>query len=299
VDPYGRPHWVATPPPGAAPFLPPRRRVRYFGPPSYNSPPRWGFPALAWRWPTSVPGTNTRNPVSMERVRASAGTATGVLWLLAAATVFAAVAEVWRYVLLVRSRNGALIKSTVDTSDALVVTGAILSITTGVLALALTIWWVFLARSAAGDLAGRDPARPDWQALLCLFIPGVNLVVPFSVLAELEHTVSRRPDSERPQPHRLLLWWWGAWVLSALLFTATLLWRMRNDVQSQADGVLLNAVNYLAAAAVAVLTLLVVRRLTMLLAPVNPSHVRLMRVISVTGAPDPPLRPGRPAGSVR
>jgi hypothetical protein len=285
--------WEATPPPGRPPFLPPRREQRYYGPPAYRSTPRWGFPALAWRWPTSVPGTNTRAPVTMERVRATAAAAVVTLWLLAAAVVFAAGGEVWRYVLLVRSKNGALSKTTVDTSDALVVTGAILAITIGVIALGATVWWVFLARSAAADLAGQDPARPDWQVLMYLFIPGVNLVVPFSVLAELEHAVSRRPVGVRPRPHRLLLWWWGAWVLSALLFAGTLLWRLRNNVQAQADGVLLNVATYLAAAAVAVLTVLVVRRLTTLLAPVNPTHMRLMRVISVAGAPDPPLRPAR------
>jgi uncharacterized protein DUF4328 len=169
----------------------------------------------------------------------------------------------------------------------------------GLLALGLALWWLIQARGASADLGGQEPARPDWQVLVFLAIPGLNLVVPGSVLAELEHAVLRRPVADRPKPGRLIIWWWVTWALSGLLFTATLLWRFRSSVQAQADGVLLNAATYLSAAAVAVLTALVVRALTALLAPIDPATVRLMRVIKIDGAPDPPLRPGRPAGAAR
>jgi hypothetical protein len=307
VDPYrGQDEWATRGPYGAfnapkAPRVanPPPRRLRYYGPPSYASPPRWGFPALAWRWPTSVPGTRDRAPASPERVRVLAGYTTAALWILAAAAVFAAGGEVWRYVLLIRSRTGALSRRLVETSDALVVTGAILSITLGLIAAVLTLWWLVLARRVAGELAGRDPARPDWQLLVCLIIPGANLVMPGLVLAELEHAVLRRPVDLRPRPTRLIVWWWAAWILSGLLWTVALLWRLRTGVQAHADGVVLTAVIYLVAGAVAVLTVRVVRRVSTLLAPIDPASVRLMRVIRVEGAPAPPLRPGRPVGSVR
>src|SRR5256714_1417253 len=191
--------WVATTPPGFLPFARPRR-LRYLGPPSYASPPRWGFPPLAWRWPTSVPGTPTRAPVTQERVRVASRYARSVLWVLAVLTVFAAGAEVWRYVLLVRSKTGALPRSTVNTSDALVVAGAIFSITVALFAAVLSLVWLSLARSVSAELAGHEPARPDWQVLLGLLIPGLNLVVPGAVLAELEHAVLRRPLSKRPRP---------------------------------------------------------------------------------------------------
>ena len=291
--------WVATPPPGAGPRVPPRRRLPYLGPPSYAGMPRWGFPALAWRWPTSVPGTRIRPPVSVDQVRAVARNAVVALWVMVAVAVFAAAGESWRYVLLVDSRDGALPRNMVDASDALVVTGALLSITFSLVGGGLTVWWLLLARRVGAEVAGHEPARPTWQVLLCLAIPGVNLVVPGSTLAELEHTVLRRPIEDRPHPSRPILLWWLAWAVSCLLFVATLLWRLRSGVQAKADGVLLNAATYLAAAAVAGLTALVVRRLTTLLAPINPANVRLMQVIRVEGAPEPPLRPGRPAGSVR
>jgi Domain of unknown function (DUF4328) len=290
--------WVATPPPGAPPYTRPRR-LRYLGPPSYASPPRWGFPPLAWRWPTSVAGTPVRPPVSVERVRAAGNYASTLLAVLTTIMLFAAGTEIWRYVLLVRSRTGALPRATVNTSDALVLAGSIFAITVALFALVLTVFWLALARSVAADLAGHEPARPDWQVLLGLVVPGLNLVVPGSVLAELEHTVLRRPLEKRPRPSRLILSWWIAWALSGLLCLATVLWRLRSGVQAEADGVLLTALTYVAAAVVAVLTLRVIRRLTTLLVPIDPASVRLMHVIKVDGAPNPPLRPGRPAGSTR
>jgi Domain of unknown function (DUF4328) len=293
------PHWVANPPPGAAVRAPRRRRLPYLGPPSYGSPPRWGFPALAWRWPTSVPGTRTRIPATVDQVRVFARNATATLWIVAAAALLGAAGEIWRYVLLLRSRDRALPRGLVDGSDALVVTGALLAITFAFVAAAFTVWWLVLARSVADETTGHEPARPHWQVLLCLLIPGVNLVVAGSALAELEHAVLRRPSEQRPRPSRTVLWWWILWVVSGLLFTATVVWRFRSGVQAEADGVVLNAVTYLAAAAVAIMTIRVVRGLTTLLAPIDPARVRLMRVIKITGAPDPPLRPGRPAGSVR
>jgi len=294
-----QPQWVATPPPGGAPAVPRRRRGRYQGPPSYASPPRWGFPALAWRWPTSVPGTPVRTPATVDQVRSLARQAVPMLWVVAVSAAVGAGSEVWRYVLLVRSRNGALSRTTVNTSDAMVVASAVLTIAFALVAACLTVWWLLAARGAAADLAGHEPARPAWQVLLGLVIPGVNLVVPGSTLAELEHTVSRRPIEQRPRPSRLVLSWWLVWVASGVLCAITLLWRLRPGVQAQADGVLLNAVTYLAAVAVAVLTVRVVRALTTLLVPIDPASVRLMRVLKVAGAPDPPLRSARPPGAVR
>lgn len=294
-----RVNWVATPPPGRPVPPPPARRVRYLGPPSYQSTPRWGFPALAWRWPTSVPGTRTRPPATVERVRTTARQATVALWAMAGGALLGAGSELWRYVLLLDSRTGALPRRLVEASDALVVTGSVLSIAFAVLAGGLTMWWLLQARGAAADLAGHDPARPEWQVLYGVFIPGMNLVVPGAALAELEHMVLRRRPERRVRPSRLVLAWWLTWVLSCLLFLTTLLWRLRSGVQAQSDGVLINVFSYLVAVAVAVLTVFVIRRLCTLLTPVAPETVRFMHVIKVEGAPPPPLRPGRPTGSVR
>lgn len=290
--------WVATPPPGPSASAPPRRFTRYTGPPSYRTPPRWGFPALAWRWPTAVPTGAEAVPV-MEQLRVRARYAVAMLSLVAFFAVLTAGAEIWRYVLLVQARTSALRRGTVDLSDSLVITGAYLTLFVGALAIAATLWWLVPARQAAADVAGYESARPSAHVVLALLIPGLNLLVPGAVAAELEHAALRRAADERPTPSPLVRWWWATLCVSGVLFTATLLWRLRDGVQALADGVLLTAATDLAAAVVAVVTVVLVVRLSALLAPVDPAAARLMRVVRVDGAPAPPLRVSRQPGDKR
>ncbi|HEX8865922.1 MAG TPA: DUF4328 domain-containing protein [Lentzea sp.] len=291
--------WVATPPPGAYP-QPSRRsqRLSYGGPPTYPAPPRWGFPLLAWRWPTAVPGT-VEHADSVDGVRRLGRTAQNSLWLLAAAAVWAVLSEIWRYVLVALSRYGALSAGVVSASDAMVVTSSIITIVGCVLSLVLTLLWVHRARNVAATIVGYGPSRSDEQAFIALLVPGVNLVVPGAVLAELEHAVAHGSVDERPRPSKLLRWWWGFWAGSGLMFVITLLWSFRDSTQALADGVLLHALSDLLVACVAVTTALVVRRITTLLLPVDAASVRLMRVLEVKDAPEPPLRSFRASGSPR
>jgi hypothetical protein len=294
-----RQRWIATVPPGADRRPRTRGRLPYMGPPAYGRPPSWGFPALAWRWPTAVPGTVTEQPVTVDRVRAVAGHASMMMWVLAGLAVFAASGEVWRYVLLVRSRTGALPSSLVATSDTVVTIGALLAVTFGLVTVIVTLWWLHLARHVAAALADQRPARPDWQVILYLLIPGVNLAMAGVILAELEHQVLRRPADERPHPTKPVKIWWSAWAAAGVLFGLTVLWRFRDSVQARADGVILSALTDLAAAAVAVLTALMIRRLATLLAPIDPTTVRYLRVLRVEGAPEPELRKTKPLPSRR
>ncbi|SDH44931.1 protein of unknown function [Lentzea fradiae] len=291
--------WVATPPPGAYPQPSPRsQRLRYGGPPNYPVPPRWGFPLLAWRWPTAVPGT-VEQADSVDGVRRLGKTAQNALWLLGIVAVWAALSEVWRYVLVAMSRFGALSAGVVNTSDAFVVSASAITITGCVLSLVLVLLWVHRARNVAAPIVGYGPSRSDRDALIGLFVPGVNLVVPGSVLAELEHAVARRPATERPTPSKLLRWWWGLWAASAVLFVVQVLWSFRDSTQALADGILLHAFSDFVLAALAIVTALVVRRITTLLLPVDAASVRLMRVVEVKDAPEPPLRAVRSSGSPR
>ncbi|MCX2948600.1 DUF4328 domain-containing protein [Lentzea sp. NEAU-D7] len=291
--------WVATPPPGAYPQPSHRsQRPSYGGPPNYPVPPRWGFPLLAWRWPTAVPGT-VEQADSVDGVRRLGRTAQNALWLLAAVAVWAACSEIWRYVLVALSRFGALSAGVVSTSDAMVVASSAVTITGCFLALILSMLWVRRARNVAATLVGYGPSRPDRDVLIGLIVPGVNLVVPGSVLAELEHAVARRPAGERPTPSKLLRWWWGFWAGSGLMVVVVVLWSFRSSTQALADGVLLHAFADLLLAGVAVTSALVVRRITTLLLPVDAASVRLMRVVEVKDAPQPPLRSVRASGSPR
>jgi hypothetical protein len=291
--------WVASPPPGAWP----RRRVtqpeRYLGPPSYPVPPRWGFPNLVWRRPTSVPGTASDELRPIDRVPVLSRSLIGVLFGFAVLSVVAAGAEVWRYVLLVQGRDSALTRSVVAFSDGFVLTAGLLASILALLPAGLSVWWLLVARQAAADVSGDDPPRPVWQVLIGVLVPIANLPMALSIVGELEHAVLGRPREVRPKPSRQVLVWWGAWLLNWVLLGVTIVWRFRDDVQSMADSVVMVALTDLAAAALAVVTALVVRRFSALLAPSDARAVREMRVLKVDGAPEPELRNRRPAGAAR
>lgn len=298
----GVPHrvtWVASPPPGGWSPRSGPTSIPYHGPPAYPAIPRWGFPRLAWREPTSVPGTPGRPARSQRRAVVQARAAVTALWLVAISATLAGGGEVWRYVLLVLGRAEALPDNVVAVSDALVNTGALLAAVTGVVALVLTLRWLLTVREVAADQAGVRPARPDWQVLLGVLLPVLNLFVAGSVLVELEQTVLRVPGGARPRPSRLVLAWWVVWVGSEVLAVTTALLDLRSGVQAHADGVLWYAVTDLVAVALAVLTALVVGALTGLVAPASVRGPHRQRVVRVDGAPRPPLRTGRPAHSAR
>lgn len=292
-----RVRWVAT-----TPFPePPRRRGTsrpYEGPPHYPTPPRWGFPSLVWRWPTAVPGTASDAPVPLQRLRLIAGYSTLALWTLTVLAAVAGCAELWRYVLLVQSRGSALSPGVVGASDALVLSFSLLTFLMALLTVAVTVWWLFVARSAAADEAGQAPPRGVRQVVAGIVVPVVNLVMAGSILAELEHAALRRPGNRRPTPSRLVLGWWAAWVGNAVLLALTVVWRMRDGVQADADGVVLSALTDLSAAGLAALTAVLVNRLTRLLAPIDTANLRPLRVLRVSDAPAPDRHP-RPATARR
>jgi hypothetical protein len=272
---------------------------RYLGPPSYPVPPRWGFPNLVWRRPTSVPGTASDEIRPIDRVPVLSRSLVGILFGFAVLAVVAAVAEIWRYVLLVQGRDSALSRSVVAFSDGFVLTSGLLASILALLPAGLSLWWLLVARQAAADASGDDPPRPLWQVLVGVLVPVANLPMALSIAGELEHAVLRRPRDVRPKPSRQVMVWWGAWLLNWILLAASIVWRFRGDVQSMADSVVLVALTDLAAAALAVLTALVVRRFSALLVPSDALDVREMRVLKVTGAPEPELRHSRPAGAAR
>jgi hypothetical protein len=190
-----------------------------------------------------------------------------VLWATAAVALLAAAAETWRYALLLVSRDGALDAGTVAASDAFVTAAGTVAPILSVLGGALVVLWTVRARQAAAAVAGVRPSRSARAVVLGWLVPGVNLVVPGSVLAEVEHTALRLPAARRPRPSALLLAWWAAWAASGLFAVAVLLWSLRTGVQARADGVLLHAVLDLLAVLTAALTALLVARLTRLLVP--------------------------------
>lgn len=237
--------------------------------------------------------------MTVDRVRVVAGHASSMMWALACLAVITAGGEVWRYVLLLRSRTGALSSRLVGMSDAVVTIAGVLTMAFTVLAAIVALWWLYLARHAAAELADQEVSRPDWQVLVYLLVPGVNLAMAGVVLTELEHQILRRPAAERPRPTKHVAIWWAVWAAAGILFAVTVAWRFRDSVQSHADGIILSGLTDLSAAAVAVLTALTIRRLSTLLAPIDPTTVRYLRVLRVEGAPEPPLRATRRVPSRR
>lgn len=267
--------WVAEPPPGVTPPVPQPVRTRYTGPPRYRLLPRWGFPLGPWK---SAEPEKAR-PDPLVAARSLVGSLVPLLWATAAVALLASGAEVWRYILLLASREGALQAEAVAASDALVASSGtvapILNLVVGVL---MVLWTVRTAQAAA-DRAQVRPSRSTRMIVLGWLVPGLNLSIPGSVLAEIEHSAIGLPADRRPRPSRLLLVWWGLWVVSVVLTGVVLLWSLRDGVQARADGVVLHAVLDLLAAVTAGVTARLVLRLTRLLAPAAPRRREvLMRV---------------------
>jgi hypothetical protein len=291
--------WEATPPPGTDRPAVARRPARpYTGPPAYRAVPRWGFPRLAWRQSTSVPGTPTRPAPTQQTVLSVARAMLPVLWVLVLSCAVATVGEVSRYTLLVLGRDRALPGALVAWSDGLVNVGSVVSLALGLLALVLGLRWLFAIRRVAADLSGFAPARPDWAVALGMLLPGLNLFVAGSVLAELEHTAGR--PEHRVRPSRLVLAWWLVWAGGEVVAVLTVLLGLRAGVQAQADGVLWHGVADLLGVALAVLTIRVIGSLDRMIAPSDPAGFRLTTVLRVAAdAPAPAAHPRRPIGSPR
>jgi uncharacterized protein DUF4328 len=259
--------WVATPP--GSPVLPqPTRPARYAGPPHYRFIPRWGFPALPWTpRPTEAPPRD-----ALTATRATLASLVPALWATATVAAVAAGAELWRYVLLLASRSDALPAGLVAASDALVTSAATVAPILALLAGVLLVVWSVRASRAAGEFAGVVPARSGRAIVAGWVLPVVNLSVPGSVLAEIEHAALARPVGQRPRPSGLLQAWWVLWVANLAGVAVVALWSLRTTVQAQADGVVLHAVLDLLAAATAGITAVLAARLTRLLTPSRGTH---------------------------
>lgn len=274
---------MAEPPPGVTPPRPAPVRTRYTGPPRYRLLPGWGLPLGPWK----PPDPEQARPDPLLGARSLVGSLVPLLWATAAVALLASGAEVWRYILLLASRDGALQAEAVAASDALVASAGtvapILSLVVGV----LMVLWTMRAAQAAADRAQVRQSRSTRMVVLGWLVPGLNLSIPGSVLAEIEHSAIGLPADRRPSPSRLLLVWWGLWVASVVLTVFVLLWSLRDGVQVRADGVLFHAVLDLLAAVTAGVTARLVLRLTRLLAPAAPRRREVLLRINPPSAAAP------------
>lgn len=267
--------WVAEPPASTVPPAPPVYRVRYTGAPRYRYIPRWGFPALPW----TPPDPAVPRPDPLQAARSLVGTAVPLLWATSAVALIASGAEVWRYVLLVASRDGALSAGAVSASDALVMAAGTVAPILTVFAGLMVVLWSVRSSEAAAEQAGVRPSRSRIAIVLGWVVPGANLTVPGSVLTEIEHTALGGTAQQRPRPSRMVLTWWGLWAVGCVLAAVTLLVSLRTGVQVRADGVVLHAVLDLVASVTAGATAVLMIRLTRMLG--QPRAVRRELVVAV------------------
>ena len=257
--------WVAKPP-----FRPaaPKPANRDLGPtPRYLSTPSWGLPRSLWQSST-VP----KPPTAHERMSAHASTARPLLIGAVTALALAALAELWRYLLLLRSRTELLPARTVRISDSLVVTAGVLAPVVVGVAVLTCLLWLIRARQVAAAALGRRAPRSTRALVLGVVVPGWNLVMPGVLLTELERDIKAElerdinaeleRDTNTTGPSRLLRAWWLGWVVSVALAAGVWLLRLRHTVQAQADGVALAALSDLVAAGTVVLMLVLIVRYT-------------------------------------
>jgi hypothetical protein len=281
--------WVAEPPASATRAETPRPRRRYAGPPGYRFIPQWGFTPGPWRAP-ALPAVG---PVPLVAARSIVGVLAPLLWATAAVALLAAGAEAWRYLLLLDSRTDALPADEVAASDALVAAAGWVAPLLAVMAGLALVQWTVRASQAAADQAGVVPSRSPRALVLGWVVPGLNLTVPGSAFAEIEHTALGRVPGRRPRPTRLLLVWWGLWLAGLLFAAFVLAWSLRSGVQARADGVVLHAVLDVLAAVTAGMTAVVVVRLTRLLGPPRIRPRELVLSISTPTATPTPTPAGR------
>ncbi|RDI48391.1 DUF4328 domain-containing protein [Nocardia mexicana] len=237
--------WVARPP-GRHPRDGRSSRSARSAPatPRYSEMPRWGL-----RDEPPRPSTVARHSLSRLTDRLER-----LLVITAALFAVAGIAELGRYLILLVNRTRLIHPATLLVSDiAVYLTGVLALLFALAGALALVGWLVDARRDAYARDGRRDPRSLPMLLCGCL-IPGVNLIWPGVFLMELVRRLGG--DSRAVRAVRI---WWCAWVCNGAMVIAALCWRTADSLQAQADGVMFTVWTDLVAAAVAVLSLWVVR----------------------------------------
>lgn len=235
--------WIARPPAAVPRYTDGAAPLRPLGPtPGYAVIPRWGLPELP-----ATPPTRPDAPLRWATGRA----AVMVTWT-ASVFLLAAAAELWRYVILLRSRDELISPIELWFSDQVL---NLLSTAALVVALAAAycgVDWLLAARQAVFARAGRSDRRTRRWTLLGCLVPVVNLFMPGLFLTELADYMS-------PRMRVVVRIWWGAWAVSGVMAVVSLCWHFTDSVQAQANGVLVSMLTDLVAVAVAVLSLWLIR----------------------------------------
>jgi len=269
--------WVARP---VGPVGEPQRTTgtRNLGaPPEYHEVPRWG---LTDRRAGEAEVDETTRSETIADLAPTLLVGTAVVFGLAA------LAEAFRYGMLLFNRTRLVDPVVLAVSDAAVwamqVCGPLVALAAAV---ASGLRLLEVRRRVFAERGTTDPRSPLF-VLAGAVVPGVNLAMPGVFLTEI--------GAHDPRLLRAIRTWWVLWVLNAVLFVVVVLWRQRDTLQAQADGVLLTACAAALAAVVAIATLHVLRlfdRTDLLGRP-----LRLRRFTHATEGAYSPIAPILPAG---
>lgn len=214
--------------------------------PRYDEIPRWGL----------IDRPVHHDDEQQSRLDRWAGAASGLLVLTGALLLLAALAEFVRYGILLYNRTRLVSPAALVGSDALVLFAEVASIVIGVAAAVASTCWLVKSRREFFERSGAREPRTVRSIFLGCLVPVVSLVMPGVFLTEL---VDARGRSDHPRLRTLVRIWWAAWVVDWVLVLGATLWRTRDSLQARADGVLFSALLALFAAALAFLSLRVMR----------------------------------------
>lgn len=238
--------WVARRPRSKSPRARRPQQPQISRTPKYDEMPRWGL----------IDRPITTHLEREPRLQRWAGAASGLLLLVVALLVLAAFAELFRYGILLYNRTRLVSQTTLVLSDALVLFAEVASVCIGIAAAVASVCWLVDRRRSIFDRAGvRDP-RSARGIFVGSLVPVLSLAMPGVFLTEL---VDVRGRADQGRLRVLVRIWWAAWVANWALVLAATLWRFRDSLQAQANGVLFSAFVALIAAVVAVLTLVLMR----------------------------------------
>lgn len=209
--------------------------------------PRWGL------IDRPIAAAQEREP----RLQRWAGAAPGLLLLVGALLGLAVLSELFRYGILLYNRTRLVDRTMLVASDALVLFAEVASVVIGIAAAVASASWLVSRRRVMFERSGTRDPRSVRGIFVGSLVPVLSLVMPGVFLTELVD-VRGRADQDRLRV--LVRVWWGAWVANWALVLAASLWRLRDSLQAQADGVLFSAFVALVAAAVAFLTVYLMRR---------------------------------------
>ncbi len=278
--------WYAHPPPGLNSHPTGATRSRqfaragsastqrrpYLGPPSYGSEyPRWGYRPVAFPAPAPQAPRQSTNPVPALRLASRLAAVTTVVALVAAGS------EIWRFGLMLEGRTRVLSGEIVRVSDVLVAASGIAVLVAAVSAMVVGASALAQAHTGAVAVAGRARSRTTFGVLCRLLVPIWNIYGAGQIVMEIDRMLASVAEPEgRQRRFPVTAAWWSAWALSCILVLAALVRGLGGSLQAIADTVELHIAVDLAAAAVAVLTVVLFRRFVRLFSPPDPGLGRWM-----------------------